>query len=160
ADLGDRMILAPEEMFPSASTVELRAIVRQLANDYNTVVLVPSDRKAADWRTLADAVWHVSDLKQGVQRLPARHVGLVVLVNKYDGVDLPGTACELLVLDGLPQVASATERREAAALADSRVLTARQMQRIEQGMGRGVRDAQDSCAVLLLDSRLTHLLHD
>lgn len=32
------------------------------------------------------------------------HVGLVVLVNKYDGIDLPNDACRIPVIDGLPDV--------------------------------------------------------
>ncbi|MCJ2077603.1 hypothetical protein MKK68_18430 [Methylobacterium sp. E-016] len=36
----------------------------------------------------------------------------------------------------------------------------RQVQRIEQGMGRGVRSSDDHCVVLLLGGRLTQRLHD
>lgn len=46
------------------------------------------------------------------------------------------------------------ERREAAALADSSVRLAREVQRIEQGMRRGVRDSEDYGAVLLLGASL------
>ncbi|MHC1472876.1 hypothetical protein ACYJ51_29350, partial [Klebsiella pneumoniae] len=35
----------------------------------------------------------------------------------------------------------------------------RQVQRIEQGMGRGVRSSDDHCVVLLLGGRLTQRLH-
>ena len=44
----------------------------------------------------------VGDLEAGVARLKSGHVGLVVLVNKYDGIDLPREACELRVVDGVP----------------------------------------------------------
>lgn len=160
ADLGDRMILAPQEIYPEMSTDALRTFVRNVADDYNAVVLVPSGARAKTWDGVADEVWNVDTLKANVKRLASSHVGLVVLINKYDGVDLPGDSCRLLVLDGLPQVAEGSRRREASALIDSRVLTARQMQRVEQGMGRGVRDGGDYCAVLLMDPRLTSLLHD
>ena len=32
--------------------------------------------------------------------------GLTVLINKYDGVDLPDDACRMLVVDGLPNLKS------------------------------------------------------
>ncbi len=48
----------------------------------------------------------------------AGHAGLVVLVNKYDGIDLPGKACEMLIIDGIARPMSAADRREAAALLD------------------------------------------
>jgi Rad3-related DNA helicase len=74
-------------------------------------------------------------------------------------VDLPGDACRVLVIDGLPQAYSGIERREALALADSEAMVGRQIQRLEQGMGRGVRANDDHCVVLLLGSRLTQLVH-
>ena len=89
-----------------------------------------------------------------VERLRAGHVGLVVLVNKYDGIDLPNDACRILVLDGLPEMYGAYERRRAVALGASNAIVGRQMLRIEQGMGRGVRSAEDYCVVVLLGSRL------
>src|SRR5205085_11167134 len=87
------------------------------------------------------------------------HVGLVVLINKYDGVDLPGDACHVLVIDSLPEAYGELARVEARALDDSEAFLTRQVQRIEQGMGRGVRSNDDYCVVLLLGSRLTERLH-
>jgi hypothetical protein len=172
ADLGERMILAPVELNPKLDEIAVRDLARQFANGdrdgdgireakpINVVVLVPSDKAAERWLEQADHIYHVGDLEQGVAQLRAGHVGLVVLVNKYDGVDLPRDACRLLILDGIPRAFDAAERREAAALAGSPGLLARQVQRVEQGMGRAVRDAEDYCAVLLLGSELAFTLHD
>ncbi len=91
---------------------------------------------------------YVGSMDAGVAELKAGHVGLVVLVNKYDSIDLPGRACELLILDDVPRPLDAVEQREAVALADSPTRLEREVQRIEQGMGRGVRDTDDYCAVL------------
>jgi hypothetical protein len=132
----------------------VRVLSRELANTHNVVVLVPSTASAGRWAGYADETLHVKDLEAGVARLRAGHVGLVVLVNKYDGVDLPGDACRVLVLDGLPRALDPGERRDAAVLHRSPVLAARQVQRVEQGMGRGVRDAEDWCAVLLIGDGL------
>jgi hypothetical protein len=60
------------------------------------------------------------------------------LVNKYDRIDLPCKACELLILDGIPRPLDAVERREAVDLADSPSRLAREVQRVEQGIGHGV----------------------
>ncbi len=88
------------------------------------------------------------------------HVGLVVLGNKYDGVDLPHDACRLLVLDGVPSPLDPGEQREAGALAGSDAFRIRKVQRLEQGMGRGIRDAEDHCAVILLGSAVALSLAD
>jgi hypothetical protein len=86
-------------------------------------------------------------------------LGLVVLINRYDGVDLPGDACHVLVVDGLPEAMSGTERIDQAALVGSELLVARQVQRLEQGMGRATRSNDDHCVVFLLGRRLAERLY-
>lgn len=159
ADLGDRLIIAPQELNPAITHPQVRATARALANEHNVVVLVPSYRQAGLWSTEADATVSTSaDITAVVERLKAGHVGLVVIINRYDGIDLPDAACRVLIVDGLPQAYSLTERREAVALRDSVAMVTRQLQRLEQGMGRGVRSRDDRCAVILLGARLTQLV--
>ena len=172
ADLGDRMILAPVALNRNLDDEAVRILAWQFAHGdrngdnavdsepVNVVVLVPSAKAAQAWARYADRTYRVGDLEAGVAELRARHVGLVVLINKYDGIDLPGKACELLILDGIPRPMDAQERWEANALADSPGRLAREIQRIEQGMGRGVRDTKDHCAVLLLGANLGVATHD
>jgi hypothetical protein len=172
SDLGERMILAPVALNPNLDNEAVRVLARQFADGdqdgdgipetapVNVVVLVPSNPAAALWSSYADKTFRVGDLEAGVAELQAGHVGLVVLVNKYDGVNLPKDACRLLILDGIPQPLDGVERRESVALADSTVRLAREVQRIEQGMGRGVRDGEDYCAVLLLGAKLGVAIHD
>ncbi len=160
ADLGDRMILAPREINPDLRDDTIRVAVRELANSVNTVVLVPSHRRSADWANMADIVTAGEGIADAVEKLQSGHVGLVVLVNKYDGIDLPDEACRVLVIDGLPEAYGGIDRRDAVLLGESDAMVGRQLQRIEQGMGRGVRSAEDYCAVLLLGSRLTQLIAD
>ena len=40
----------------------------------------------------------------GIEKLQEGHVGLTVLVNRYDGIDLPGDACRVLAIVDLPEV--------------------------------------------------------
>ncbi|OLF06259.1 DEAD/DEAH box helicase [Actinophytocola xanthii] len=172
ADLGDRLVLAPVELTPNLDDDAVRQLAKAFSvgdrdgdgvtesRPVNVVVLVPSTAKANQWRHLADRVHYVRDLEHGVAELTNGHVGLVVLVNKYDGIDLPGPACELLVVDGIPRPLDAAERREASALIDSPTRRVRDVQRIEQGMGRGVRDVNDHCAVLLMGAGLGVAVHD
>lgn len=172
SDIGDRVILAPLELDSSLDPDSILEFARKYAKGWpdasgfqtrtpiNVVVLVPSNRAAARWQPFADRVWSVGDLAAGVAELKSSHVGLVVLANKYDGIDLAGDACRLLIIDGLPIALDAVERREASALVKSHKVLSRQVQRVEQGMGRGVRDSSDYCAVLLLGVSLTRVIHD
>ena len=158
-DLGDRMILTPLETHPGTTDEEVRDFLAEEAERHNVVVIVPSRRRAAFWRDVAAVQHDSSSIHDGVRALRDGHVGLVVLINKYDGIDLPGDACRILALDGLPEAYSALDRIEALALNESDAMITRQIQRIEQGMGRGVRSNDDHCVVLLLGSKLTQRLH-
>lgn len=158
ADLGDRLILAPEELNPDITHAQVRALARKIADSRDVVVLVPSWRQAAKWDNESDlTVSTANDISAAVERLTREHVGITVIVNRYDGIDLPDDACRLLIIDSLPFAYSGIERREAVALRDSEAMVTRQLQRLEQGMGRGVRSRDDRCAVLL-GPRLTQLI--
>jgi replicative superfamily II helicase len=76
-----------------------------------------------------------------------------VLANRYDGIDLAGNACRLLVMDGLPQGTSDYDLYRVNVIADSAV-NSLMAQRIEQGIGRGTRGGGDFCAVVLIGSKL------
>lgn len=159
ADLGDRLVLAPQELNPEISHADVRELAKALAGAHNVVVLVPSWRQAGKWSGEADlTVSTAGDISASVERLKREHVGLVVIVNRYDGIDLPDDACRALIIDSLPFAYSGIERREAVALRDSQAMVTRQLQRLEQGMGRAVRSRDDRCVVILLDSRLTQLV--
>lgn len=101
-----------------------------------------------------------TNLSQGVATMRANpRSGLYVFLNRYDGVDLPGDACHVLVIDGLPEALGGIERVESAQLSGTGLLVARQVQRLEQGMGRATRSNEDHCVVFLLGERLAERLH-
>jgi Helicase C-terminal domain/Type III restriction enzyme, res subunit len=158
-DIGDRMILAPQEINPAYTVPEIKALVASIAAGKNVVVIVPSVSRAQFWGDVAHQTLTADNLREGIERMRSGHVGLTVLINKYDGIDLPGTACELLVIDGLPEVYGLKERNEMLLLDGTNRQLVKQVQRIEQGMGRGVRSSDDHCVVLLLGGKLTQRLH-
>lgn len=159
-DIGDRMILAPQEINPDYTVEQIKELVSEIAEDLNVVVIVPSKPRAEFWGDVAAQTLDKDSIQNGVEKLKDGHVGLTVLINKYDGIDLPGKACELLVIDGLPEVYGLGERLEMLLLDGTKRQLVRQVQRIEQGMGRGVRSSDDHCVVLLLGGRLTQRLHE
>lgn len=163
SDLGDRVIIAPLSINPDLDPEQIRELARNFADGdrngdghadadpINVVILVPSNRAAQNWQPYADEIVNVKTMGPVVDRLTdGEHVGIIVLINKYDGVDLPNDACRLLIVDGIPTPLRPHEQRESAALTGSDTYLARTVQRIEQGMGRGIRDVEDYCAVLLM----------
>lgn len=72
--------------------------------------------------------------------------------NRYDGLDLPGNSCRVVVLGGKPdamrlQEKFSSERAEANAALDERPRT-----RIVQGVGRCTRGPNDYAVVVVLDT--------
>ncbi len=157
-DIGDRMILVPQEIDPSMPDDVIKDYVKSKSKVNNTIVIVPSEYRLAYWASVADLVVTAKNLEAAVDALKAGHVGLVVMVNKYDGIDLPSSACRILVLDGLPQARRLIERQEINMLAGNDQIVGRQIQRIEQGMGRGIRANDDYCVVLLMGASLIKTL--
>jgi hypothetical protein len=153
------MILTPEQTFPTYDPELIREFIAHQAESENVVVIVPSWARAQLWQDFADATHGAGTLQTGLDALRSGHVGLVVLVNKYDGIDLPGDACHFLVLDGLPEAIGTLDRLDMQVMEGSDSLLSRQVQRLEQGMGRGIRSNEDYCVVLLLGRRLTARLY-
>jgi hypothetical protein len=153
--MGERMILMPQELNAEFNVEEIRNLLVALAKKENVVVIVPSKPAAEFWNGVADQILLADNVVDGVAKLREKHVGLTVLVNRYDGIDLPDDACRVLAIVGLPEVTSYTELTDMAVLSDSQSGLRRQMQRVEQGMGRGVRSNDDYCVVLLMGPRLT-----
>lgn len=158
-DVGDRLILVPQELNPDLDDDAIRALACEFAEDCNVVVIVPSFSRADFWGDHAVTVLTGENLQDGISDLKAGHVGLVVIVNRYDGIDLPNDACRLLVIDGLPEVRNKIDRIDDAILQGTDEHIARTMQRIEQGMGRGIRSSDDWCVVLLMGRRMSSYLY-
>lgn len=159
SDLGDRLILTPIETSRSVTHEDVRAKAAEWSRTHNVVVIVPSKYRAEKWREVTNEVHDKDSIESAVERLKGGAVGLVVLIARYDGIDLPDDACRILIIDGLPERYSPQEMVEATAIGGTDEMASRQVQRIEQGMGRGVRSTDDYCAVLLLDPRLVEKLY-
>ena len=152
--VGERMILMPQELNPDIELDDVKKMLLKIAIKNNVVVIVPSERASRYWLGDNTTVLSGDDVIVGIKRLRTKHVGLVVLINRYDGIDLPNDACRVLVIAGLPEIASFADLVDSDILDSSTTNLRRQIERIEQGMGRGVRSNLDYCAVLLLGSKL------
>jgi hypothetical protein len=69
ADLGDRLVLAPQEINPDITHEQVRELARAIADSRNIVVLVPSWRQAHEWDEEADiTVSKPDDISAAVER--------------------------------------------------------------------------------------------
>jgi hypothetical protein len=154
-DIGDRMILMPQVINPDIKDEEIKELCKEISQTVNVVVIVPSKERARFWKDKADLILDRENLNDGVTKLKGNQkIGLVILVNRYDGVDLPKDACRLLVIDGVPNISREIDKVNSVFLAGSSVRQYQLIQKIEQGMGRGVRSSEDYCVVLLIGQGL------
>lgn len=157
AGISERMILIPELM---PFGIDLAAATRRILSGIvkssrGAVILVPSNKLAAKWTDVAKLPEKSTDVEISVHALQeGKTFGPVVFANRYDGIDLPGEACRLLVMDGLPTGTSDYELYRASALYGGGTITRLQAQRIEQGLGRGARGGGDYCVVLVTGGSL------
>lgn len=158
-DIGDRMILVPQTINASITNDSIKKVCKTISGQVNVVVIVPSESRAGYWSDVSNLVLKKENIHDGIEKLKTSHVGLVVLVNRYDGIDLPGSACRLLVIDGLPDVRRMIDKVTQGILQSGNNASTQIIQKIEQGMGRGVRSNDDYCVVLLMGKDLASKLY-
>lgn len=158
AGVSERMILIPDlTQFDFNIRSAAGKLAEQVAQKLNlgAVILSPSDPAAVQWEDVATVAKGSQEVEKLVEALQTRaSSGPVVFANRYDGIDLPGDSCRLLIMSGLPAGTSDYELFRASALYGGATITRMLAQRIEQGIGRGARGSGDHCVVLLVGSDL------
>lgn len=158
AGVSERMILIPDLMpfkFNVREAIDKLLEWTATTQGLGTVVLVPSNEAARKWDGVATFAEGSQAVEAQVAALQARTVnGPLVFANRYDGIDLPGNSCRLLVMEGLPAGTSDYELLRATTLYGGSTIGRMLAQRIEQGIGRGARGAGDHCVVILAGSDL------
>lgn len=90
--------------------------------------------------------------QQGLESFARASVGVLGLANRYDGLDLPGDACRIVVLGGKPDAVGLQERFLSERAEANAALAERLRIRIVQGAGRCTRGPNDYAVVVVLGS--------
>ncbi len=159
-NIGERLILIPQEINPKLKREELEQYILEKSQDINVVVIVPSKIQATKWTKYTNNIITADTLDAIVEKLKSQHVGLVIFINKYDGIDLPNDACRLLVIDELPSARNLRDKHKEETLKESKISYIDKIQKLEQGMGRGIRSSIDYCVILILGTEVAKLMHN
>ena len=153
---GRRLILFPD-LLQGEGAGEL-AIEDLLLNPPRSLYLVRGQKDVDAVSTeFADKakIYRAADIEGGLREFTADEgPALLVLANRYEGIDLPGHACRQMVISGLPasislQEAFLLDRLGAVAELRDRIRT-----RLTQGIGRCTRDETDFAVVYLVGGDL------
>lgn len=126
---------------------EQRLDAQTLTASMKSCVIVPSNKSAENW-----AQFQVyggngdQEIREFATNASPRKL---VLVARFDGVDLPGNTCQILIMDGLPTGSFLFERFLDQGLRISRIRRTNITTRIIQGMGRIFRSNTDHGVIIL-----------
>lgn len=159
---GEKMILLPSLIHED---LDHGAVVSRFAQPnskrtYGCVALVPSFAKAEVWKK--DAIIIDGDnIGEVIESLGKGDVEkTVVLVNRYDGIDLPDKTCRILIFDSRPYSESLIDLYQEHCRADSAATLMRTVRTVEQGMGRSVRGEKDFSVIVVVGPDIVRLLRD
>ncbi len=158
---GRRLVLMPGAGMGGGDATEfVRTTIEALPR---SLALVPSDAQVDDVRPLLPDGWTVltkDDVDDRLQPFRSEEGCTLVLANRYDGIDLPGDACRLILISGLP-AGTHLQERFLFETADARsALRERMRTRLMQGMGRATRSRSDRAVVLLTGEDLLLFIND
>lgn len=161
-DIGEKLIIFPKHLNAKITDEEIKKEICNIAKQHNVVVIVPSFDRANFWSDINPSQIlssNENNIQSGVDKLKSgEFTGTTILVNKYDGIDLPDDACRVLVVDGLPSIRSEYDLAIQGMNPNDKRLCREQIQKIEQGMGRGVRSNNDFCSIVLMGEKLADVI--
>ncbi len=153
---GRRLFLFPNMAMEDRDIEEVT--VRAAKESGRALVLTPTGAAAsiAEKRLSSQGVTVLtsSDIENSLDTFVNEDEAALVLTNRYDGVDLPGEKCRLLVFEGLPVGTNLQERFLISGIGADSLMRDRLRTRFTQGVGRCCRNASDYAVVLAVGQEL------
>ena len=160
---GEKMVLIPSLVHDGLNRQEVLArVAKPLDKRSSGVVgLASSFKSAGVWGKYGAMVTNKDTVHAAVQALhQGQYKDAVVLVNQYDGIDLPDDSCRALVFDGRPHSQSLIDLHQESCRPSSDHTLMRTLRTVEQGMGRSVRGAKDYSVIMMIGPTLVRLVRD
>jgi Rad3-related DNA helicase len=150
--IGRRLFLFPERCLDEEPALNLA--IDMMRKTPRSLVLVPNEHTATEFKDKIPKetgyeIFDAVQIEQSKQPFVLAAKAVAVVANRYDGIDLAGDECRLLIVKGLQRATNLQEkflvtRMPASILFNDRILT-----RIVQAVGRCTRAANDYAAVIV-----------
>lgn len=160
---GEKMVLLPSLIHED---LDRELIVKAFGTpntkrQYGVVALVPGFNWTKDWQAYGAIIAKKDTVAADLDILrDGTFDKAIVLVNRYDGIDLPDETCRILIFDSRPYSESLIDLYEEACRPESEATLMRTIRTVEQGMGRSVRGEKDYSVVIITGSDITRLVRD
>ncbi|MHA3786749.1 DEAD/DEAH box helicase [Flavobacterium hauense] len=157
---GEKMVLIPSLL---DEKLDRNFIVEKFAKPvnvgYGRVALVSSFSKSEEYKYHGSDTALSQDIFDKIRAIKSgNNHNTLVIVNRYDGIDLPDEACRILIFDSLPYFNSLSDRYEEQCRLSSDIINIKMAQKIEQGLGRSVRGEKDYSVILLIGADLVKFI--
>lgn len=158
---GEKMILIPSLI---DADLDREFIVNWLGrkNDnrnFGVVFLTPSFSTKQQYERVGSDVAKSENIFEKIQNLKdGKYSQPIVFANRYDGIDLPDSACRILILDSKPYFDSLLDTYEESCRPNSDIMNVKVAQKIEQGLGRSVRGEKDYSIILIIGGDLVKFI--
>jgi hypothetical protein len=151
----ERLILIPRKNKRCTDDID---VASRIVASKKALVLVPSRKKAEKWAKIVGPQDGEDVSKQVELFKKANPPAKLLMVGRYDGVDLPGDTCRVLVIDELPSSVGPLERYLWEKLGIHRILRSTVASRVVQSFGRISRGMSDHGVVILTGESLFNWL--
>ncbi|MED3348234.1 DEAD/DEAH box helicase family protein [Bacillus thuringiensis] len=155
---GRRLILFPNRIFNPDEA--LKVAFGAVRNQGRALVLCPDNQTARFFISKMEqelpeyTVVESSDIEDSLEPFSSREKVVLVLTNRYDGIDLSGDTCRLQIVFGMPEATNLQEGFLWNRLNANAVLSELVKTRITQALGRCTRSNDDFANVIMLDPNL------
>jgi len=122
-----------------------------------TLTLVPSREQAIEYEGMgAEVVKNSEEISSKIKQFKDASAGILVLANRYEGIDLPGGICHSLVVDGLPYTGTLKTRFFSDYFHNHQNQFLRSIiaSKLVQAFGRTIRSNDDYSIIILLGDKL------
>lgn len=125
------------------------------------VVLAPSYDSTKAWEAEKAKILDKDSVGTAIESLKnGDFEKTLVLVNRYDGIDLADKLCRILIFDGKPYSESLIDLYQESCRPESQATLVKMARTIEQGMGRSVRGEKDYSVIIVTGADLTRFIRD
>ena len=161
--IGRRFFSFPERCLEEKAALNLT--LNMMKETPRSLILVPDEYSANEIKNqiekkLSYKVFNAKQIEYSKEPFIQEEKAVAVVANRYDGIDLVGDECRLLIIKGLQKSTNLQERflvtrMPAAILFYERILT-----RIIQAVGRCTRSPNDYASVVIIGDELSNFLLD
>lgn len=157
---GEKMIIIPTQIDDDCSRdIVITFLAKKGKLNWGRAAIVTSVNNAMQYKNNGAIISTSESIFNDINNLKKNdYESMIVFVNRYDGIDLPDENCRVLIIDGLPYFDNLSDRYELSCRPNSDIINKKIAQKIEQGIGRGVRGEKDYCAILILGADLVKFI--